>query len=92
MRTSALFGAKNFGFFKLYDVSARTRESIFRDFVRTSFIDGPLCHVKAAVVIKRAANNSWVVWEVYSPTAGGIVGLGEEPSARRFLQFSIKMT
>jgi len=49
MRTSALFGAKNFGFFKIYGVSARTggkgvepvrtREGpIFRDFVRTSFI------------------------------------------------------
>jgi len=25
MRTSALFGAKNFGFLEIYDVSARTR-------------------------------------------------------------------
>jgi len=25
MRTSALFGAKNFEFFEIYDVSARTR-------------------------------------------------------------------
>jgi len=25
MRTSALFGVKNFGFFKIYGVSARTR-------------------------------------------------------------------
>jgi len=40
MRTSALFGAKTF---KFYAVFARTRErgSIFRDFVRTSFMDGP---------------------------------------------------
>jgi len=58
MRTSALFEAKNFGFFEIYGVSARTRGeevepvrtffgqegrvSIFRDFVRTSFMDGPL--------------------------------------------------
>jgi len=53
MRTSALFGAKNFGFFEIYDVSARTRKegiepmrtrgrSIFRDFVQMSFMDGPL--------------------------------------------------
>jgi len=44
MRTFALFGAKNFGFFEIYGVSARTRGkgSIFRDFVRTSFMDGPL--------------------------------------------------
>jgi len=58
MRTSTLFGAKNIRFFEIYGVSARTRgrgfsqyrhfadkgegESIFRDFVRTSFMDGPL--------------------------------------------------
>jgi len=55
MRTSSLFGAKNFGFFETYGVSAWTRGvepvrtfflqgergSIFRDFVRTSFMDGP---------------------------------------------------
>jgi len=53
MRTSALFGAKNSGFFENYGVSARTRglsqcrhfldkeEPIFRDFVWTFFIDGP---------------------------------------------------
>jgi len=56
MRTSVLFGAKNFGLFEIYGVSARTRRervesvrtfcgqgggSIFRDFVRTSFMDGP---------------------------------------------------
>jgi len=55
MRTSALFGAKFFEFFEIYVVSARTRgvepvqtfcgergrRSIFRDFVRTSFKDGP---------------------------------------------------
>jgi len=52
MRTSALFGAKNFGFFKIYGVSARLRReeglnhcgqrrSIFCDFVRMSFMDGP---------------------------------------------------
>jgi len=38
MRTSALFGAKNFGFFEFYGQG----KSIFRDFVRTSFMDGPL--------------------------------------------------
>jgi len=60
MRTSALFGAKIFKFFKIYDVSARIRGgeerkvepvwtfcvqegrgSIFRDIVRTSFMNGP---------------------------------------------------
>jgi len=55
MRMTALFGAKDLGFFEIYGVSARTRrrglnqcghfagkgeESIFRDFVRTSFMDG----------------------------------------------------
>jgi len=59
MRTSSLFGAKNFGFFEFYGESTQTRErglsqyghfsdednrrgSIFHDFVRTSFMDGPL--------------------------------------------------
>jgi len=45
MRTFALFGAKNFGYFVIYGVSALTREegkSIFRDFVRTSFMNCPL--------------------------------------------------
>jgi len=60
MRTFALIGAKNFGFFEIYGMFAiRTdkgggglsqcghfadkgdKESIFRDFVRTSFMDGP---------------------------------------------------
>jgi len=55
MRTSALFGAKNFGFFEIYGVSSRIREvepvrtfcgqgrrgSIFCDFVRMSFMDAP---------------------------------------------------
>jgi len=56
MRTSALFATKNFKFFKIYGVSAQTmgrglrqcvhfadkgEGSIFRDFVRTSFMDGP---------------------------------------------------
>jgi len=56
MRTSALFGVKTFGFFENFGVSARTRGkglsqyghfayegegSIFRDFVRTYFMDGP---------------------------------------------------
>jgi len=54
MQTSTLFGTKNFGFSKIYSVSARAKEgfvpvrtfceqggrgSIFRDFVRTSFMD-----------------------------------------------------
>jgi len=55
MRTSALFDAKNFGFFEIYGVSARTRgkglsqcgqfadkgdeRSIFHNFVQTSFMD-----------------------------------------------------
>jgi len=44
MQTFALLGAKTFGYFKICCVSARTggRGSIFRDFVRTSFMDGPL--------------------------------------------------
>jgi len=58
MWTSAFFGGKNFRFFEIYGVSARTRREgvepmraffgqgggvgvIFRDFVRTSFMDGP---------------------------------------------------
>jgi len=32
---------KNFGFFDIYGELARTRGSIFRDFVRTSFMDSP---------------------------------------------------
>jgi len=45
------FWWKNIGFFEIYGMSARTREveqvrtrgeeSIFREFVRTSFMDGP---------------------------------------------------
>jgi len=55
MQMSTLFGTKNFGFFKIYGVSAWTtgvepvrifcgqggRESIFYNFVQTSFMDGP---------------------------------------------------
>jgi len=44
IRTFALFSAKNFGFFEIYSVSAHTRGVIFRDFARTSFMDGPLGH------------------------------------------------
>jgi len=41
LRTSALFGTKNFGFFEVYGVSPTTKgESIFRDYMRTSFMDG----------------------------------------------------
>jgi len=53
MWTPALFRTKNFGFFEIYGVSAQVRRVepvrtrgdegiIFRDFVRTSFMDGPL--------------------------------------------------
>jgi len=50
MRTSTLYGAKIFGFFEIYGVSAwtrgiepvRTRGFIFRDFMRTSFMEGLL--------------------------------------------------
>jgi len=56
MRTSAFFGAKNSECFEIDGVSARTRgegvepvqtkrpegESVFRDFFRTSFMDGSL--------------------------------------------------
>jgi len=56
MWTFAFFGAKIIGFFKIYDVSAQTRErvnpmrhfsdkregSIFRDFVWKSFMNDPL--------------------------------------------------
>jgi len=62
MRTSALFGAKKSGFFEIYGVSARTREveplriffkqrgmeSIFHDFVRTSFMDGSKTNILQA--------------------------------------------
>jgi len=57
MRTSALFAAQEPGFLEIYGMSAlrtdkwggdwartnilRTRGSIFRDFMRTSFMDGP---------------------------------------------------
>jgi len=55
MRTSALFGAKNIGFSnfmvcphrqgrregELVRLFCWQRGSIFRDFVRTSFMDGP---------------------------------------------------
>jgi len=57
LRTLALLNAKNFVFFLIYAVSARKRgegetqcghfankegrKSIFRNFVRTSFMDGP---------------------------------------------------
>jgi len=57
MRTSALFVAKNLGFFEIFGVSARTRRvepvrtfcgqgergSIFRDFVRTTLWTVPNC-------------------------------------------------
>jgi len=56
MRTFALFGAKDVGYFEIYDVSALTRRDwasadifrireeglIFCDFLRTTFMDGPL--------------------------------------------------
>jgi len=47
MQTSALFGANDLVFFEIYGVSALHTdkwegESIFCDFVRTSFMDGPL--------------------------------------------------
>jgi len=61
IRTSVHFVAKNFEFFEIYGVSARTRGegvepvrtffgqrrkgSIFCDFVRTSFMIGPLCRI-----------------------------------------------
>jgi len=57
MRTPSLFDAKNFGFFEIYGVSARTRGEglsqgghfsdkggggqFFCNFVRTSFMDNP---------------------------------------------------
>jgi len=60
MRTSAIFCAKNFGSFKIYSVSSRTRGrrgwasadegegSIFRVFVRASFMDSLLFFYAAA--------------------------------------------
>jgi len=60
--TSALCGAKNFGFFEIYGVPAQTRREgvepvqtffeqgergqFYRDFVHTLFMDGPLCSMK----------------------------------------------
>jgi len=60
MLTCALFDAKNIGFVEIYGVSTRTGEgikpvrttgrgSIFRDFVRTSFMDGSLTHLLPAL-------------------------------------------
>jgi len=54
MRTSTRFGAKNFKFYEIYAMSARTRGvepvrsrgSIFRDFMRTSFMEVPLKSVR----------------------------------------------
>jgi len=49
MRTSALFGAKNFEFFEIYAMFARTKEEgdqFFAILLRTSFINGPLPHRK----------------------------------------------
>jgi len=40
MRTSVVFGAKNVGFFVVCPHGQGERGSIFRDFVRTSFMDG----------------------------------------------------
>jgi len=44
MQASVFFGTKTFRFFKIYGVSSRIRreESIFHNFVRTSFMDGLL--------------------------------------------------
>jgi len=44
MRTSALFGAKNFGFVEIYSVSVRTRVGGGQFFVilYRDFMDGPL--------------------------------------------------
>jgi len=53
MRTYALFGTYNFGIFEMYGVSVRTNgvesvrtfcggEAIFRDFLRTYFMEGSL--------------------------------------------------
>jgi len=57
MWTSALFYAKNSGFFEIYVVSAgklQTRgEKIFCDFVRLSFMDGP-----NTIIFLRVINNS----------------------------------
>jgi len=39
MRTSALFSAKRLWIFRNYNGSAQTRVAIFRDFMRTSFMD-----------------------------------------------------
>jgi len=56
MRTAALFGAKNLGFFEIYVVPHGQGESgsIFRDFVRSSFMDdGPYRSCT------RLVNNTW---------------------------------
>jgi len=56
MQTSALFGAKNSDLFKfmLWGVS------IFRDFMRTSFMDSPiiLCCMKSRLIIKF----NWIIY------------------------------
>jgi len=50
MRTSTLFDAKNFGFSKFMVCPHGQGGSIFRDFVRTSFMNGPLPHVGTLVL------------------------------------------
>jgi len=59
MQTSVLIGAKNFGYFKIYGVSAqinRQRESIFHDLVQTTFMDNPLGYFKTTALLILALN------------------------------------
>jgi len=52
MRTSALFGAKNFVFFKTFGMSAQTRGGGGDKFSRTSFMDGPLSNFITFQLVK----------------------------------------
>jgi len=73
MRTSTLFGAKNFGFFEIMvcphgqggkEVEpVRTRGSIFRDFLRTSFM---VCYLLLlAIDLKQVMFSSYISAWVY---------------------------
>jgi len=59
MRTSALFGTKNFGIFEIYGVSTwkgGVEKSIFRDFVRTSLMDGPFSNTNKTMLMLKKYN------------------------------------
>jgi len=76
MRTSALFGAKTFEFFKIYGVFARTRErevcrvrifcrqvekgSVFRDVCADVFYERPLTKKEVFYDSNGSHNKEWI--------------------------------